>query len=309
MVYRVGGRILGLMAIAGLSACAAEEGPEDNAPQLEVLLIPADGGTESGTLADYQPLFDAVGQSANMRFDIKVAQSYGAVVEALCNGTADVAFVGPVTYLQAEERGCAELLAVSRENGNSIYYAGLFSRKDSAVRELADLRGKSVAFGDVNSASAFIYQVTMLIEGGIDPVKNLGALRLTGTHANSLAALVEKRVDAAALSFDSYEKAVRSGTPGAKDLHVIARSEAIPNPPLVMNTALPAELKAQLRAAFGDVTSLPGIRPEMIRGYGGRQVDGYDTSFSHERFASAAGKMALLSDDLRSEILKKAAER
>jgi phosphonate transport system substrate-binding protein len=47
----------------------------------------------------------------------------------------------------------------------------------------------------------------------------------------------------------------------------------------------------------------------MIRGYGGRQVDGYDTGFSHDRFASAVGKMALLNDELRGEILKKAAER
>lgn len=301
--------IFGLVMVLCLAACSADRTPQDAPRKIDVLLIPADGGTESGTLADYQPLFNAVGTATGLRFELKVAQSYGAVVQAMCDGSADVAFVGPVTYIQAEERGCAELLAVARENGQSIYYAGLFSRKDSTVRNLADLRGKTVAFGDVNSASSFTYQVAMLLEAGIDPVKDLGALRLTGTHANSLAALVEQRVDAAALSFDSYEKAVRSGVSGAQDVRVIARSEAIPYPPLVMNTALPTELKVQLRTAFGDVAKLPGIRPEMIRGYGGRQVDGYDTGFSHDRFASAAGKMALLNDELRGEILKKAAER
>lgn len=309
MTVQLDRRIFGLVVLLCLAACTADSAPQDSARKIDVLLIPADGGTESGTLADYQPLFNAVGAATGLGFELKVAQSYGAVVQAMCDGSADVAFVGPVTYIQAEERGCAELLAVARENGQSIYYAGLFSRKDSTVSNLADLRGKSVAFGDVNSASSFTYQVAMLLEAGIDPAKDLGALRLTGTHANSLAALVEQRVDAAALSFDSYEKAVRSGVPGAQDLRVIARSEAIPYPPLVMNTALPAELKAQLRTAFGDVAKLPGIRPEMIRGYGGRQVDGYDTGFSHDRFASAAGKMALLNDELRGEILKKAAER
>ncbi len=302
-------RLVVLAAAFFLVACSNARPTPAEAEQLNVLLIPADGGTESGTLADYQPLFDAVGAATGLNFDLKVAQSYGAVVEAMCNGSADVAFVGPVTYLQAQERGCAELLAVASENGQSIYYAGLFGPKDSAVRNLTDLRGKSVAFGDVNSTSSFIYPIAMLLEEGIDPVKDLGALRLTGTHANSLAALVEQRVDAAALSFDSYEKAVRSGTPGAQNLQVIARSEAIPYPPLVMSTALSSDLKAQLRASFEDVVSLPGIQPEMIRGYGGRQVDGYDTSFRHEEFASAARKMKLLSDELRGEILKKAAER
>lgn len=302
-------RMFAVLALAGLAACSNTQAVEGEPEQLEVLLIPADGGTESGTLADYQPLFQAIGDTAELRFDLKVAQSYGAVVEAMCNGTADIAFVGPVTYLQARERGCAELLAVAVEDKQSVYYAGFFGRKDSPVRSLADLRGRSIAFGDVNSTSSFVYPLAMLLEEGIDPVKDLGALRLTGTHANSLAALIEDRVDAAALSFDSYEKAVRNGIPGAEEVRVIARSEAIPYPPLVMNTRLPDAMKSRLRQAFANVANSPDIRPEMIRGYGGKQVDGYDTSFPPESFDSAAGKMALLSDELRGEILKKSAER
>lgn len=301
-------RMIAVVAFAGLAACSGGQ-EKDSSRQLNVLLIPADGGTESGTLADYQPLFEAVGNSANLRFDLKVAQSYGAVVEAMCNGTADIAFVGPVTYLQAKERGCAELLAVAVEDGQSIYYAGIFARNDTSLRTLADVRGKSVAFGDVNSTSSFIFPVTMLLEAGIDPVNDLSALRLTGTHANSLAALIEGRVDAAASSFDSYEKAVRGNIPGARDLRVIARSEAIPYPPLVMNSQLPEALKQELRQAFEDVENAPGIQPEMIRGYGGAQVDGYNTQFSSEHFDVAARKMARLSVELKGEILKKSSER
>jgi len=300
-----------MLAIAALAALAACSGNQENVStrQLDVLLIPADGGTESGTRADYQPLFDAVGNTTDRYFDLKVAQSYGAVVEAMCNGTADIAFVGPVTYLQAKERGCAELLAVAVEDGQSIYYAGLFARRDSPIQTLADVRGKSVAFGDVNSTSSFIIPITMLMEAGIDPVKDLGALRLTGTHANSLAALIEGRVDVATLSFDSYEKAVRSGIPGARDLRVVARSEAIPYPPLIMNSRLPDDLKQELRQAFKNIENSPDIQPEMIRGYGGAQVDGYDTQFSSELFDSVARKMARLSDELKGEILKKSSKR
>lgn len=297
-----------VLALAGLGACSGNE-TADRARQLDVLLIPADGGTESGTLADYQPLFDAVGKAADLDFELKVAQSYGAVVEAMCTGTADIAFVGPVTYLQASERGCAELLAVAVEDGQSIYYAGLFARGDSPIQSLDDVRGKSVAFGDVNSTSSFIFPIAMLMDAGIDPVKDLGAIRLTGTHANSLAALLEDRVDLAALSFDSYEKAVRSGIPGARDLRVVARSEAIPYPPLVVNSRLPEDLKRELRRAFDNIADWPDIRPEMIRGYGGKQVDGYDTRFPPESFDGAARKMALLTDDLKGEILKKSSER
>ena len=302
---------LGLAAAALLPAASFAQAQHDGSASrpLRVVLIPADGGTESGTRADYQPLFDAVGNTTDRHFDLKVAQSYGAVVEAMCNGTADIAFVGPVTYLQAKERGCAELWAVAVGDGQSIYYAGLFARSDSPIQTLADVRGKSVAFGDVNSTSSFIIPITMLMEAGIDPVKDLGALRLTGTHANSLAALIEGRVDVAALSFDSYEKAVRSDIPGARDLRVVARSEAIPYPPLIMNSRLPDDLKQELRQAFKNIENSPDIQPEMIRGYGGAQVDGYDTRFSSELFDSVARKMAGLSDEVKGEILQKSSER
>lgn len=305
---RIFARALAILVLAGLAACSGQENT-DRAVPLHVLLIPADGGTESGTLADYKPVFQAVGKTAGIDFDLKVAQSYGAVVEALCNGTADVAFVGPVTYLQAKERGCAQLLAVAVENGKSEYFAGIFARKEGPVRAIGDLRGRSLALGDVNSTSSFVIPVAMLVEAKLDPVTDLGALRLTGSHANSLAALLEKRVDAAALSFDSFEKAVREGVPGVEGVQVIARSEPIPYPPLVMNSKLPEALKTKLRQAFADVAKAPGIRPEMIRGYGGKQVDGYDSAFPAERFDDAARKMALVSDELKGEILKKSSER
>ena len=54
-----------------------------------VVLIPADGGTEDGTKKDFEPIFGAIGQATGLKFDIKIGQSYGAVVEAMCNGAAD----------------------------------------------------------------------------------------------------------------------------------------------------------------------------------------------------------------------------
>lgn len=276
---------------------------------LRVVLIPADGGTEDGTKADYQPVFNAVSRMTGLGFDIRVGQSYGAVVEAMCNGAADVAFVGPVTYVQAKERGCAELLAVGVEKGQSIYYAGIFTSKDSSIHALADLKGKRVAFGDINSASSFLFPMTMIMDAGVDPVRDLARINLAGSHANSLAALTQKQVDAAALSFDSFEKAVNQGAVDATTVRIVAKSMPIPYPPIVMNARLPAALKATLKTSFGEVHHAPGVTSQMVRGYGGKPVDRYDTAFPAAAFDVAARKMAKLDDALKAEILKKASAR
>lgn len=293
-----------VLALAGLSA-----GPAAAAPPLRVVLIPADGGTEDGTKADYQPIFNAVARMSGLRFDIKVGQSYAAVVEAMCSGGADIAFVGPVTYLQAQARGCAELLAVAVEKGQSIYYAAIFAAKGSPIAGLGDLKGTRIAFGDFNSTSSFVFPMTMILEAGLDPVRDLDKVLLAGSHANSLAALVQGQVDAAALSFDSFDKAVQQKAVDPDAVRVVAKSIAIPYPPIVMSSRLPAELKAKLKSAFAEVHKAPGVTPEMVRGYGGARVDRYDTGFPPAEFTVAAAKMAKLDDALKGEILKKAARR
>lgn len=293
-----------LMVLApSVAAAATVERP------LNVILIPADGGTEAGTKADYQPLFNAISRTSGLKFEIRVGQSYGAVVEALCNGTADIAFVGPVTYIQANKRRCAELLAVAVEKGQSIYYAGLFAKADSPIAAIKDLKGKRVAFGDVNSTSSFVYPMAMILDAGLDPIRDLKDVRMTGSHANSLAALTQGQVDVAALSFDSFDKAVRQGAVKADGVKVVARSDAIPYPPIIMNARLAAPLKARLKLAFKTVHQAPGVTPDMIRGYGGGKVDRYDSDFPAAKFNVAAKKMSRLTDELKGEILKKSAQR
>jgi phosphonate transport system substrate-binding protein len=288
------------------AAAATRDGTE--AHPLLVMLIPADGGTEDGTKRDFVPLFDAITRSRGLHFEVHVGESYSAVVEAMTNGQVDLGFFGVVSYLQAKKRAGAELLAVSVENGSSVYYSGIFVPSDSPSKTLADLKGKSLAVGDPNSTSSFAYPMAMLLEAGVDPVKDLGKIVFAGSHVNSLVAAAEKRVDAGAASFVSFEKAVDEKKIGPNALRPLTRSEPIPNPPLAIWGALPAALKAKLRDGFAHVHEAPGITPDMIRGYGGKKVDRYDTAYPESEFMKAAAKLQKV-DAIRDAILKKASER
>jgi phosphonate transport system substrate-binding protein len=273
-----------------------------------VMLVPADGGTEDGTRADFQPVFDAVTQTTGIQFDIKVGQTYATVIEAICSDVVEIAWFGAASYLPAQQRGCAELLAVDVNKGNSTYFSGIYARKDSGIATVADLAGHSMAFGDANSTSSFVYPVAMIVAAGLDPATDLSVIRMTGSHANSLKALAEGQVDAAAASFDSFEKAINQGTIDAAEFVVVGKSDPIPNPPLAMSTGLPAEVKTQLREAFNTVHEAPGVTPEMIRGYGGKQVDRYDATVTDAMLAPALVTLSGVSGDLRASIIAKAGE-
>ncbi|MFN3452431.1 MAG: phosphate/phosphite/phosphonate ABC transporter substrate-binding protein [Sphingorhabdus sp.] len=299
--------IASIIALVVAFSFLTKPASNESAP-LRVVLIPADGGTEDGTLADYRPVFAAVEHETGIKFELRAAQSYSAVVEAMCNNTADIAFVGAVTFLQASKRGCAEMLAVSVTSGRSEYFSAFFARRDGGIKSLADVKGKRAAFGDINSTSSFVYPIAMLIDAGIDPVADLGSIRMTGSHASSLSALIGGQVDVAAISFESYNKALSANVAGARDVIVIARSEPIPNPPLIMNPKLPDSQKIALRSAFQMIAKQPGVTPEMVRGYGGDKVDGYDTHFPAARFQATAAKVDLVDARLTGALVARASE-
>lgn len=293
----------------GLLAIVSAAGAEPPQRPLKVVLIPADGGTEDGTRADFSPVFNAISRSTGFTFDIRVGQSYAAAVEAMCTGAADIAFLGPVTYVQAQQRGCAELLAVSVQHGKSTYYAGIFSLQGGPVKTLADMKERRIAYGDINSTTSFVYPVVMTMDAGLDPVKDFSEVLITGSHANSLQALLQGQADAAALSFESFDKALQKGVVDATKIRIVARSAAIPNPPISVNSRLPAGVKAKLRNGFANLARTPGISPDQIRGYGGEKVDGYAVDVTNAMFAETGATLARVNDGLKAALLKKASGR
>lgn len=296
-------------ALTPALAFAQAQHDGSSAKPLRVVLVPADGGTEDGTKKDFQPIFNAITQATGLQFDLKVGQNYSAVVEAMCAGAADIAWYGPVTYLQAKGRGCAELLALAVRGGDSVYYSGIFARKDAGIDSIRDIKGKKLALGDPNSTSSFNVPVAMMLANGVNPARDAASINLAGSHANVLKALSEGLVDVGGASFDSYEKAVNAKAIDPNLLKVVAKSAPIPYPPLAIHPKVNDAVKAKLRDAFNNIDKLPGITKDQIRGYGGGKVDGYTARVSESDMAEAGKLFDLVTDQVKADILKKAGTR
>lgn len=275
---------------------------------LVVMLIPAETGSSS-VIEDYTPLFNAITRVHGLHFDLKMGDSYNAVVEGMAAGHVDVAFFGPVTFDEARQRGAAELLAVEETKGQSVYYAGWFHRADSGMTSLGDLKGKSVALGDPKSTSSFQYPVAMLLAAGIDPVRDLTKIIMAGSHSASLEQLEAGNVDAAAASINAYDKMVEAGALDDKAVVLLARSDAIPSTPMAMRTGLPDAVKQALRKAFGSIHQAEGVTPEMILGYGGKKVDRYNAEFDVKVLDEAMKRLSQVTPEVEGEIMDKAGQR
>lgn len=293
-----------LFAASSSFASGLADGSKNN--PLRVMLIPADGGSSDIT-EDYRPVFEAITKHYGIHFKIMAGSSYGAVIEGMCHDQAEVAWFGAVSFGEAHNLCGAELLSVDVKKGQSVYYSGIYTRKDSGLNSLADLKNHSLALGDTHSTSSFNYPVAMMIAAGVDPAQDLSKIVIAGSHSNSISAMKEGRVDACAASFNSYEKAVKNKVLDPREFKVLAKSEPIPNPPMAMNTNLSPKLKATLKEAFNTIHTK--VEAGKIRGYGGKKVDRYDADYPVEQMLAALKKLSAVTPQVKEAMVEKSSQR
>ena len=89
-----------------------------------------------------QELGQALAKLAGAPGRVTVASDYAAVIEALRNRTADLAFVHPVGYVLASREARARIVVKDRWHGKASFTARFFVRTDSDLRTLEGLRGR-----------------------------------------------------------------------------------------------------------------------------------------------------------------------
>src|SRR5262249_11079155 len=153
--------------------------------KLRVSMVP---NTDPGRIVrESQPLTAYLEKETGAKVDLSVPMNYAAVVEALVNDQVDVAYLGGFTYVQASQRAGARPL-VQRDRDRS-FHSLFITAEASPIRSLADLKGHSFAFGDVNSTSGHLMPELTMRQQGVDPEVIAKAI-YTGSHdATALAVM------------------------------------------------------------------------------------------------------------------------
>ncbi|MCL4553670.1 MAG: phosphate/phosphite/phosphonate ABC transporter substrate-binding protein, partial [Actinobacteria bacterium] len=151
--------VLAALGASVLGGCSpADSGPTEGpgaseASPLRVGLIPNIAPEEQK--AKYEPLREYLEDTLGRPVELFVATNYSGVVQAMVSGHLDMAYFGGLTYAQALQQVELEPIVteIDAETGTQEYYSVIIAGVDSGVETLADLAGKSFAFGDPASTS------------------------------------------------------------------------------------------------------------------------------------------------------------
>src|SRR5580658_325362 len=143
-------KAFGVVVVLLLVTFGCARGRSDRSEQtLRLAMIPS---TDPGKIVrDSQPLVKYLEKETSSRIELVVPTNYAAVVEAIANDRVDIAYLGGFTFVQASRRAGVGPL-VQRERDQN-FHSVFITQPRSGINTLADLKGHSFAFGDVNSTS------------------------------------------------------------------------------------------------------------------------------------------------------------
>jgi phosphonate transport system substrate-binding protein len=264
-----GGLCAALLLAAGwIGSSVAGDAPK----QLVMAVTPSNIPTE---LFKAGEVFAAeLAKKVGIPIKVYMPTDYLGVVEALRNRTADMAFVHPAGYVFANREAKAQIVAVDVWHGKTSYTSRFYVRKDSGLKRLEDLRGKTIAFVDPGSTSGYVYPMVMLIKKGLvkdrDPKTFFKDAMFAGTHEAALLALLNGSVDAVA-SFDLAPQQYLKDKEKVERIVHVAETDPIPEAGMCVREGLDPALVAKLTESLMAFNA-PEYRPILKDFYG---IDGF----------------------------------
>jgi ABC-type phosphate/phosphonate transport system substrate-binding protein len=208
-------------------------------------------------------------------FDYVLYSHYERQVEDLLGGRIHVAWNSPLAWVRArrlaQARG-AEVTALAMRDSDRDLTSVIVVRADSPLQSLADLRGKTVGFGAVDSPQATLLPLALIRAAGLQPELDFVVRRFevgVGLHGDHVGgerqaaqALARGEVDATCMIDANHLVFARDGTLPPGSTRVLAHTAPFDHCNMTVSPSAPATLISTFRdLLLGMSYADPVIRP------------------------------------------------
>ncbi|EKF23543.1 phosphate/phosphite/phosphonate ABC transporter, periplasmic binding family protein [Mycolicibacterium hassiacum DSM 44199] len=167
-----------------------------------------------------------------------------AAAAALQAGRVDVVFTGPAEYVVIHDRTGAEPIVAIERDG---YHSTIYTRADTGITNLEQLRGKKIAMSDVGSTSGHLGPSQMLVDAGLTPGSDVEVLTVGDTVHE---ALRRGDVDAVGIGHHDYEEFMATDDPDR--YRILAEGPILPPDLLIARPGLDEQTVATIRQTLTD---------------------------------------------------------
>ncbi len=213
---------------------------------------------EADRIMRYKPVREYLEKTLGVDIKWRTATDYAGIIEGVKAGKIEIARFGPASYAKAwmvTDGDVEPLVGEIDTRGIFGYHSVVVVKTDSPYKSLDDLKGKKLAFADPNSTSGHQAPRFFLGEAGYDADKFFGETGFSGSHENSVMALLNGTFDAAATWWrnEEYSNPLRMEMKGMikpGQWRIVWKSPKLPNSPWAMSTKLPEEMRRDVQKAL-----------------------------------------------------------
>ncbi|SOE36554.1 putative selenate ABC transporter substrate-binding protein [Delftia acidovorans] len=205
--------VLAASTLSSLPALAAEPAV------LRVSAIPDEAPTE--LQRKFEPLGKYLSAQTGMKVVFTPVTDYAAVVESLATRKLDLAWLGGFTFVQAKIRTNGTAIPIVQREEDAKF-TSKFITANPAIKTLANLKGKSFAFGAPSSTSGSLMPRFFLQQDGINPEKDFKTVAFSGAHDATVAFVAAGKAEAGVLNASVWDKLVESKKVDTSKVRVFA---------------------------------------------------------------------------------------
>jgi phosphonate transport system substrate-binding protein len=209
-----------LVAAGAALLAFAAPGVSAQTGTLRVSAIPDEAPTE--LQRKFKPLGEYLAKETGLKVEFVPVTDYAAVVEALAAKKVDMAWLGGFTFVQTKLRTNGAAVPIVQRVEDEKFTSKFIVPADSTAKSLADLKGKTFAFGSASSTSGHLMPRYFLMKDGIDPDKDFKRVAFSGAHDATVAFVAGGKAEAGVLNASVWDKLVETKNANAEKVKVLA---------------------------------------------------------------------------------------
>ena len=215
--------------------------------------------------ATYRPLAQYLSAKLGRPVELRTVDSWEGLAKSLANGETDLALMGPWGYVLAHHAAHAQVVSTILYDAKPEYFALMITHPDSGINSVADLKGKTFAFGDKGSTSGYLIPLHFFMSQGIDPDKYFSKVLYT-KHQAIETQVAAGQLDAGADYNRNRNAMIEQGLIKAERSKVIWQSAPLPNDAFAVSETLFKDkaFVAQLQAALAEVGPMLKGQPTLL---------------------------------------------
>ncbi|HSU68793.1 MAG TPA: phosphate/phosphite/phosphonate ABC transporter substrate-binding protein [Tepidisphaeraceae bacterium] len=241
-------------------------------------------------------------EKAAIELDYVLYSNYDSLVNALLHEHIDVAWNSPLAWVHAQLRSRQSCQALVMRDTDRDLTSKIIIRKGAGIRTPADLEGKTIAVGAIDSPQATLIPLEFLSKAGVVPGRNCRVVYhnvMVGKHGDHLGgereaarALHAGAVDAACILDGNYTLFVNEGTLDPGSTEILASTPPYDHCNFTARNTLPSHVNESFsRTLLGMSLQDPVARPFMEMEGLTRWMPGRTSGYAQLEDAVRRGRM------------------